>query len=66
MSESTQILTFPTTTGLDLGGRRTHWHRFDEHGKSAGHGSVPTTQDALEVVGVFDGDAPRAPPRGCA
>ncbi len=47
MTQSTPAPTFPTTIGLDLGGRRTHWNKLDEYGKPAGHGSVATTREAL-------------------
>jgi len=47
MSQTTASLPLPTTIGLDLGSRRVHWHRLDPNGEVLGHGSVPTTREAL-------------------
>ena len=47
MSQTTEVRTFPTTTGLDLGGRLSQWHRVDENGAPKGASPVPTTRVAM-------------------
>ena len=47
MTQVTQPGTFMTTSGLDLGMRKTAWHKLEPDGGTAGHGTLSTTRKAL-------------------
>ncbi len=63
MTQVTQPRVFMTTTGLDLGLRRTTWHTLDPDGETVGHGSVPTTRVALRRL--LEGSRQRVVTEAC-